>query len=256
MNKKKLGIIIAANAVILFALYSIFTGDQGKKRLTVLEKAEASVTITNLEKNSGGTGTILRSSSTLSAILTNKHVCRLLEKNGGLVTTRHNKEYLVRAVREASNHDLCLVYVTADLHQSTAVATTPPEVPSRSQIVGHPRLYPVSVTDGYFSDHLLVTVRMGVIPCAPYENTLDCIFLGGHPVEERFEAQLTTALIMPGSSGSAVYNEQGEIAGVAFAGSGDLGFSLIVPLEYVNEFLISQQSDQLMGINYVNTRSD
>src|SRR4051812_8386630 len=46
---------------------------------------EANVMITNRAKTSGGTGLILKSSISESYILTNAHVCGVVEK-GGLVT--------------------------------------------------------------------------------------------------------------------------------------------------------------------------
>ena len=42
---------------------------------------------------------------------------------------------------------------------------------------------------------------------------------------------------MPGSSGSAIYNEKGEISALVFAGQGDLGYAFAVPVEYIYAFL-------------------
>jgi len=48
---------------------------------------------------------------------------------------------------------------------------------------------------------------------------------------------LVTATIMPGSSGSGVFNEDMELSGLAFAGSGDLGYAWTVPYEDMMYFL-------------------
>jgi V8-like Glu-specific endopeptidase len=43
-------------------------------------------------------------------------------------------------------------------------------------------------------------------------------FVGGIPDIMQYDSTLVTATIMPGSSGSGVYNENKELAGVVFAG--------------------------------------
>lgn len=52
-----------------------------------------------------------------------------------------------------------------------------------------------------------------------------------------YEAILVSATIQPGSSGSAVYNLDGEISAVIFAGAGDFGYGFAVPHSYVYKFL-------------------
>lgn len=43
---------------------------------------------------------------------------------------------------------------------------------------------------------------------------------------------------MPGSSGSMVLNENNELSGLVFAGLGrDISYALIVPTEYIIDFL-------------------
>jgi hypothetical protein len=64
-----------------------------------------------------------------------------------------------------------------------------------------------------------------------------CFFFGGLPQIRTYEAVLVTATIMPGSSGSAIYNSSKELSAVVFAGSGDIGYAFAVPYEYVRNFL-------------------
>jgi hypothetical protein len=52
------------------------------------------------------------------------------------------------------------------------------------------------------------------------------------------DARVVSNLIQPGSSGSGVFNQQGELIGVVFAGaSRDFSFGFIVPQEYVLDFV-------------------
>ncbi len=63
------------------------------------------------------------------------------------------------------------------------------------------------------------------------------MFFGGLPVITTYQARVTSNFIQPGSSGSAVFNSDGYIAGLVFAGSGPISWAHIVPAEYVNYFV-------------------
>jgi hypothetical protein len=88
---------------------------------------------------------------------------------------------------------------------------------------------------------------MGMKPCTIDDmkdpnGALLCFFLGGFPIERTFESQVISATIQAGNSGSAVYNNNGEVAGLVFAGSGDLSYALIVPQEYIENFIRNELS--------------
>lgn len=201
--------------------------------------ARTSVMITNMVGNSGGSGVVISSSATESRVLTNHHVCHLAE-NGALVVSDTVKAMVV-SYQVSDYHDLCLIKVNANLGVSTKVATHEPALYSESIVVGHPALYPTVISRGNFAKELIVQVMTGFKPCTEEDlvgdNAMFCIFLGGIPVIKTYEAQLTSSLIMPGSSGSPVFNEAGEVSGLVFAGSGDIGFGLLVPLDYVSYFV-------------------
>lgn len=202
--------------------------------------ARTSVMITNYEQSSGGTGVILRSTSTKSYILTNAHVCGVIE-HGGLVQSERVKASVVN-YKVSENHDLCLITANADFQASTVVASTPPSSHSEASVVGHPILLPNIITRGNFSNHLMIPVMYGFRKCTEEdvkngENIILCAILGGIPQIKVFEAQSVGATIMPGSSGSAVFNTSGEIAGLVFAGQGELSYGFIVPQEYVYDFV-------------------
>jgi hypothetical protein len=230
---------IIAAAMVGLSLYKPEPHDPTLRPRTTAEFAKTSVMIRMLNKLSGGTGVILNSTPTGSVILTNKHVCEVIH-NGGLVTTTDGRDYDVKKYKEYPKHDLCLVSVKEDLGVITAVAEKAPVLYSRAKISGHPRLLPHVLAEGDFSDYEVIEVLIGMKPCtgAPGEDMMSCFFYGGMPIVKKYESELVTALIMPGSSGSAVFNASGEIENLVFAGAGQgLSYAFTVPHKYVSDFV-------------------
>jgi len=233
----KSGVMLGlAGAVIIASVGLTVTSSQGA---TYGSPESSSVMITNRKGNSGGTGIILNSSRSESQILTNKHVCGVVE-NGGVVRTR-SSNYQVVSYLTSDRSDLCLLTVAADLKINTKVAQQPPAVYSSAHISGHPRLLPNVITHGHVSDKRIIEVFTGIRACTEEEAGgqlgLLCMIFGGMPVIESYESTLVTATIQPGSSGSGIYNDNNELIGVVFAGSGDLGYAWTVPYEQVTNFL-------------------
>ena len=208
------------------------------------EFAKAAVMITSNNMRSGGTGVILDSRPGYTRILTNKHVCQLIQV-GGKVITDDNKVYPVQNFRVYKKHDLCLISVMKDLGVKIKVAPQAPEIYESNVVVGHPALLPTIVTRGHFSQIREIQLMVGVTPCDGSEvgdDALSCVFNGGKPLIVELEAQVTSSTIMPGSSGSAVFNSKGELAGLIFAGRSEFGYGMLVPWEYINDFLTHLKS--------------
>lgn len=203
--------------------------------------AKATVMITNFSKTSGGTGVILESGEDSSFILTNKHVCGVVT-NGGLVIADDNFDHLVVSAVASKSHDLCLIQVSANLHVHSTVAAQSPAPYDKATIYGHPHLFPSIITEGYFSQKKIIQVMIGTRPCTEEDllnpgNSIGCAFFGVVPLVGTYESIVVSATIQAGSSGSAIYNDRGEIAALVFAGEGDLGYAFAVPLEYIHHFL-------------------
>ncbi len=207
--------------------------------------AKTSAMITLENKRSGGSGVIIKSLPNMSWVLTNKHVCQLIQ-NGGLVTTDQGS-YPVYSFQVYSRHDLCLIKVLANLHQNNRLAERSPELYSGVVIAGHPALLPTIITRGHFTSHMIIQLMIDTKKCDGSETGDDsfmCALTGQKPVVQSYEAQPVTATIMAGSSGSGVFNNRGEISGLVFAGSEGLSYGFIVPYEYVKDFLL--HSNQYM----------
>lgn len=205
--------------------------------------ARATVMITNLSSNSGGSGTIISSSTGKSKVLTNSHVCEVTA-NGGLVHTGTGS-YAVVAYQQSTIHDLCLITVAADLEAGVPLASSSPPNLAAATVSGHPQLYPIVINHGHFSGSKIIMILTGVDDCAPEDFSdpdlgMFCVLLGKKPRFKAFESRLVTALIQPGSSGSAVYNDRNEISAVVFAGSSGIGYAFTVPFEYVQTFLTEE----------------
>lgn len=219
------------NAAVFLAAYSVghyFSNptDIHRNAVMIVTKAE----------NSGGTGIIWKSTTEGSYVLTNKHVCNAI-KNGGIVKS-DTERYQVQSTLESEVSDLCLVYVPANLDQNTKVATSSPKRFSEEKVSGHPALMPTVITTGHFSGRQIISVMSGTRPCTDADkDNMFCTFFGIIPVIKSYDSQLVTSTIMPGSSGSGVYNKSNELSGVVFAGSGEFGYGWIVPHDQVAQFL-------------------
>jgi hypothetical protein len=199
----------------------------------------SSVMITNRAETSGGTGVIIESTSSLSTILTNAHVCRVVEK-GGLVKSQMGN-FQVTAYKKAQSADLCLITVASDLGVNTEIARSAPRFYEKSTVSGHPGLHPNVISEGHFSGRRIIDVLTGFRKCTDEDLKkglgMLCFLLGGIPEVRSYESVLVTATIMPGSSGSGVYNSNQALAGLVFAGSGDFGYAWTVPYEQISNFL-------------------
>lgn len=222
--------------VILLFSNIVLAGNLPK---TVEELKKTSVRIMNPEMSSGGTGAIFRSYENASHILTNKHVCRLIEQGG--VVDYNKKQYLITHYKKFEQHDLCIVRIATNLNINLKVAESLAKVSSISVVSGHPSLLPHIVTVGHLSEREDIDLITGIKPCTKQdleENALECLFFGGKPLIKTLDSQLISNLIKPGNSGSSVFNENGEIIGVVFAGAGrDFSYGYIVPQLYVLFFV-------------------
>lgn len=241
-SKKSFALKLLVGAALVLGAVKLLSPSADAPRNDV---QASSVMITNVEGTHGGSGVILSSSQTQSQVLTNSHVCKVVE-NGGMVKTK-NREYAVTSYKHSKAHDICLITVDANLGVNTAVSKeTPDAYYEHARISGHPSLYPNVVSEGHYSGKKVIAIMTGVRPCTEEDlkderKIMLCLFLGGIPEIKRFESTLVTATIMPGSSGSGVYNDRGELTGLAFAGAGSLGYAWTVPYESLRNFLDKEQ---------------
>jgi len=255
MKKSLLAAGLAAGAVAIggSVLYSKSTTVRVDDKI-----AGATVMITNMAGNSGGTGVVIESGTSYSVVLTNAHVCRLL-KNGGKVIDSAGKVSLPASYILDTEHDLCGITVRSKLPAAATISRNAPNAFDGAVISGHPALLPTTVTNGHFGDKMVIQVFEGAEPCTDADMQdqqlgMVCLFFGGIPKIKSYQSQFVTATIMAGSSGSGVYNESGELVGLAFAGAGEIGYAHTVPYSYVVDFrnkLYTAEVDKYLVPNYV-----
>lgn len=206
---------------------------------TAQEFKSATVMITNKGKYSGGSGVIYKSTENASYVLTNSHVCELLEE-GGLVVTESG-DYNVEQYKQSKVHDICVVRIIQNLGINTKLASASPAFGDDVIISGHPHLLPTTISRGHMSGYLDIQLLAGVEKCTEKEQEemgFLCYWFDGMPLIKTFTAMTSSALASPGNSGSGVFNSEGEIIGLLFAGIGrGISQSFIVPLSHIKAFM-------------------
>lgn len=238
MKSKLISCLILVGLV--FTIYSGTKTPPAERPLINTDYAKSVVMIVSPTMRSGGSGVIWRSLGTTSQVLTNKHICQLIQV-GGVVITDDNATYSVSSFKVYPKHDLCMIEISQNLQMNTHLAVSPPQKYSPAIVAGHPSLLPTIISRGHFTSKMNINLIVGIEKCDGEEDpktTFLCLMMGGKPIIRPFASQVASTLIMPGSSGSPVFNDKGEISGVIFAGPGDgLGYSFMVPYEFVVDFI-------------------
>jgi S1-C subfamily serine protease len=234
-----IGTPLAALLVVAPVLLAVISYQAGQTK----HPSDYTVMITNLDGTRGGSGVIINNSASESVVLTNDHVCKGALKKGGKIRLVSGEEHLVTGYLSASEHDLCVLTVAADLKNSIKIANSAPAPYTPATVTGHPSLMPNVITGGHFGGRQIIPVMVGVKKCTVEDLknpdlSFLCLFFGVVPVISFFESQVVTATIMPGSSGSAVLNSKNELSGLVFAGNAEgLSYAYVVPYEAIRRFL-------------------
>jgi serine protease Do len=173
-------------------------------------KREGASVVALLGFGGGGTGFVVQAPSGKSFILTNRHVCEADVL--AVAEERLGYSFLVEVVEISEKSDLCLIKA-GPLSRGLALAEKMPEQMDPIHIVGYGLLMGKTYTNGHYVGRI------------------------GSGLGVRNPAY-ATASILPGNSGSPVFNEEGLVVGVAFASHPDLDNRVVmVPLEDIKEFL-------------------
>jgi S1-C subfamily serine protease len=137
-------------------------------------------------------------------IVTNRHVVdgyATLE-----VSTSDGRDLTVSSVSTVSIADLAFVTVAESLDNSVPLSSTDPAAGDDVTVVGYPQGDQMTTTTG-------VVIRSE-----------------DDPLDNADHVWLTSAKVQPGSSGSAAYNNAGEVFGVVYATEGYMDRGYIIPI--------------------------
>lgn len=218
------------------------------------EMASKTVIVRGMAGN--GSGVIINSEKSSSFVLTNAHVCEIAEK-GYTFVVKNKIRYRVTHLKKSKEHDLCLMRVTGDLNAKTKISDEIPKLFDKMTVMGHPRGGSLVITDAVFSSNAIFQVNdiENGLPCDQIPKELlpprdrkylkkICKNYGGvFPSIVMLDSMIISAVVMPGSSGSPVFNKKGQLTALIFgirAGVDMAGYAHAVPLKYIRQFLLEE----------------
>lgn len=173
----------------------------------------------------GGTGYMVKDARFGIVIVTNKHICDMDPEDGIFVLDQDGAQYLSKIRRKARLTDLCLIETPQELlskYEGLTLAPdgTTPEKYETLYVYGHPGLRKLTGSSGPF-------VNESWVPR----------FSDDHIDAPTLRIGRADIVIYPGSSGSPVLNDRGDVVGTVFGYEGANHIALYIPLREMIEFL-------------------
>lgn len=181
------------------------------------------VTLATVQKAYAATGFSILATDVVSFILTNQHVCDMRQEANYILTTQSGLKMRAIFIRSDPFADICLLKVYGVI-PALKLSKQNASQGDRIVTIGNPDgVFPVMV-DGIISGYHNTHMKHG-----PDEDG---------DFEVHFRAQVMSAPIYPGSSGSPVMSMNNEVVGIVFAVRADKEhISFIVPINEVWRFL-------------------
>lgn len=239
---KKAIVFVVILAAILFTLAPKAASNADVGKYLLLEKAGQVVMLTHPDiYTTGGTGFELKLPSGRVYTISNAHVCAIAV-NGlmGAHLPGSNRVVKIRVLDVSDKADLCLLEALPGA-SGLSMGDSQPE---RQHInsLGHPHLNPLTYSEGYLVGRFPVQIGEEIPKeqCThkneEFKEFPTMFGLIGVCMTTR-DAFQTSMVIYPGNSGSPVFNDEGDVVGVVFAGMTSTNFASIVPLDLLREFV-------------------
>lgn len=204
----------------------------------------------------GGTGFAIKAPSGENYLLTNAHVCEAFKGSPEIKAQLPDGTIIPRRILEISeNTDLCLAEGLPGV-EGLSVADDAPKKGQIVNVVGHPRLKPLTLSMGELIGLQEVSILAGLIgdgsqeakdagwlteeDCQKPKNKImefETIFGTIKACMISVLAYQTSAVALPGNSGSPAVDMWGNVVGVLFAGDSEVHWGMLVTLKDVKDFL-------------------
>jgi S1-C subfamily serine protease len=230
------GSIIALGGLFVFGSYMVLKASQFHRNY--LRDKVGSKVIMITDDRGGGTGFAIKTSKGKDLILTNSHICDMSENGKYLNTNVNGVSVRLDIIKKSKTSDLCLV--SNPLKIKGLSMSDGLKIGEELAIVGHPMLYPLSLSRGEFLGYTEIQIVTKMLSsysdkCETDEKEVPTIF--GTFCLKSYDSGITNAIALGGNSGSPVVNFYGEVVGVLFAANNRSNWGIIVPLRDVEEFL-------------------
>lgn len=185
------------------------------------------ITLATVQKRYYATGFSIVATDVVSFVLTNQHVCSMGPNANYILTLQNGSKVHAIFVRSDEFADICMLKANAIIPPLRLAKENASQGDRVVSIGGPDGVYPLMV-EGFMSGYHDMHMRSD-----PDEDG---------DFEVHFRAQVISAPVYPGSSGSPVLNTDGEVVGIVFAVRGEKEhIAFIVPISEVWRFLNTQE---------------
>lgn len=249
MFKKTLVTILVLSTLIVLNFSSL-----SPKQLyhSAIRKYVGSRVVILTEGKGGGSGFHATGASGTTYIVTNTHVCNIVDESGIITVidftgTKHKRKVLKRH----KNHDLCLVEGLPGF--SGLSVSNSSFLGQIVNLVGHPALRPLSISEGEvvgtkrialiigkdIPDHMCFGDQIDLTKSKDLGALIFALLNGTTTicVGRALRSTMFHGITYGGNSGSPVVNSWGTVVGVLFASGGHLTDAYLVPGDILEKFL-------------------
>lgn len=239
----KLESIITHTLIVVTAVAGYFAISD----IVDMSKSEEAITSKVVQIVGGGScsGQQVRAPSGIDYILSAGH-CKVLEKDGSYtIITADNRKMQRKLVAEDPNSDLLLIEGVPNLKGMTLADSL--EFGQHVRTYTHGQGYRTYRTDGVIVDKRLISIGLYIITnqedherCSMPKNTIERIETIFGPIEACFLTiyeTVSTAKVVPGSSGGAVVDDHGDLVAIVSAGDFKNGFGFFIDNIEIAKFL-------------------
>lgn len=198
--------------------------------------------ITNEAGTGGGTAFYVKGPSGKTYVMTNNHICVLVQKQKLVLHSYSGKKFPVKVIKTDEAKDLCIIETSSK--QGLYLAQTS-ALYQQYHLFGNPHLYRWVHEKGEFFDIGNISLVHHII--TPEDSKCDEKYMRKEMINMFFfnlevcmtihPSMLSNIKSFPGNSGSPILNDNGDVVGVLFAGDNRTNYGFVIPLSTVKEFL-------------------